>query len=639
MKDGYIRVAAGSVPVAVGDPEQNKQHILACMREADKATVNLLVLPELCVTGYTCGDLFFSETLLDAARRAAEEIIHETMMLYPVVVFGVPLRYRGKLYNCSAVAAGGKLLGVVAKTQLPTYAESDEVRYFSPALGPDEGALIELAGQTVPLGSEFVFYHRLMENYAFGVEICEDAWVVSSPSEHMCAGGATVILNSSASASCIGKAEKRRLHYASLSARLHCAYVCADASPAESTQDIVCSAHHLIAADGCIAAEASPFSQPLLLCCEVDVAHAAYDRRVRNTYPSTEAHRVPFDQDIVTVELRVPVDKTPFFPADASNAKTYAEEALRIQAYGLSRRLAHTHAAKAVIGISGGLDSTLALLVAVRAMDILERPHSDILAITMPGFGTTGRTKSNAAELCGQLGVTLREIGIAAAVRQHFADIGQDENTFDVTYENAQARERTQVLMDVANQVNGLVVGTGDLSELALGWATYNGDHMSMYAVNADVPKTMVRALVRYEAERMANVATVLSDILDTPVSPELLPADAQGKIAQMTENLVGPYELHDFFLYYMLRYGDTPAKIFRMAKAAFADAYDDATILHWLRTFHRRFFTQQFKRSCMPDGPRVLDVSLSPRGDWKMPSDATAALWLRRIDELEEQQ
>ena len=631
MKDGYIRVAAGRVAVAVGDPEHNKGEILARIREADAAGVNLLVLPELCLTGASCGDLFYSETLLEAARCAAEDIVHETEGLYPVVVFGLPLSRRGKLYNCAAVAQGGKLLGVVAKSNLT----SDDLRYFAVAENLGDYPMFELAGYVVRLEAGLVFTHRQMKNYAFGVTLGEDGGPLSAMAR-VCAGGATVVLNASASPEIVGAAEARRTLAAARSADLCCAFVCANADVSESTQDTVCSAHHLIVEAGRVVAEKAPFEDKNLLIAEVDVSHLSYDRRVKGNYPCADALCVVFDQELREHELTMPMQKNPFVPADAARADVRAEEVLQIQSRALARRIEHTFARRAVIGISGGLDSTLALLVAVRAMDILGRPRADVLAITMPGFGTTSRTRSNAVVLCEQLGVSLRQISIAAAVKQHFADIGHAEDVFDVTYENAQARERTQVLMDVANQENGLVIGTGDLSELALGWATYNGDHMSMYAVNADVPKTMVRSLVRYEAERLTDSAAVLLDILDTPVSPELLPADARGNIAQKTEDLVGPYELHDFFLYYLVRYGDTPAKIMRMAKVAFDGDYDDATILRWLRIFHRRFFNQQFKRSCMPDGPRVLDISLSPRGDWHMPSDATSALWLRQIEALE---
>ena len=631
MKDGYIKVAAGSVNVAVADPEHNKQEILARLREADEAGVNLLVLPELCLTGYSCGDLFFSDALLDAARDAADEIVRATKDAYPVVMFGLPVRHGGKLYNCAAVAADGQWLGLVPKTHLPGFGEFGEPRHFAPGSALD-GVVMTPDG--IPLGLGLVFRHRAMASYAFGVEICRDLYAPTQPAVDLCRAGATIVVNSSASDEVVDKAEWRRTHICSCTSRLVCGYVMANAGPTESTQDVVFSAHHVIAQGGSIACESRPFELKTMLIGEIDTARMIHDRlRDNNFDPIEPAMTVWFDQEMRAHELTLPVEKNPFA---GKGPETTAECALQIQSYGLARRLSHTGARCAVIGISGGLDSTLALLVAVRAMDILGRPHSDIETITMPCFGTTDRTKSNAVALCGLLGVKLSEINIAASVRQHFADIGHNENKYDVTYENAQARERTQVLMDVANQKNGLVIGTGDLSELALGWATYNGDHMSMYAVNADIPKTMVRALVRYEAQLADKaLARVLEDILDTPVSPELLPADAQGNIAQKTEDLVGPYELHDFFLYHMMRWGEAPAKIFRLAHAAFAGEYDDKTILHWLRIFHRRFFTQQFKRSCMPDGPKVLPVSLSPRADWRMPSDATARLWLEQIDAL----
>ncbi len=639
MKDGWIKVAAGSVPVRPADPEYNKQQILSRLREADEAGVNLLVLPELCVTGYSCGDLFFSEALLTAALHAAEEIVHATTTLYPVVVFGMPLRHEGKLYNCAVVAAGGKLLGVVPKTHLPAYGLLSEPRYFTSAacLG-DTPRTVELAGCRAPFGAGLVFRHRTLEGYAFGVEICEDAWVPATPAQDMCCAGATIVVNPSASDEIVGKSESRRLLVQSTSARLRCGYVLANASPTESTQDAVFSAHHLIAARGQLLGESRPFEQKPLLICEIDVARVLHDRREINTFVPKEAGgTVWFDQTLRETSLTLPVDPLPFVPSNVDERRERAETILCIQSQGLARRLSHTHAKTAVIGISGGLDSTLALLVAVRAMDLLGRSHKDILAVTMPGFGTTGRTKSNAVSLCEHLGVALREIDIQASVRQHFADIGQPEDCFDVTYENAQARERTQVLMDVANMTGGLVIGTGDLSELALGWATYNGDHMSMYGVNAGLPKTLIRYVVQYEAERLgSSLARVLWDILDTPVSPELLPADAQGNIAQKTEDLVGPYELHDFFLYYMVRAGEAPAKIYRLACLAFEGQYTRDVILHWLRVFCRRFFAQQFKRSCLPDGPAVGSVSFSPRGAWRMPTDAVANLWLTQIDSLE---
>ncbi len=636
MRDGWIRTATGNVEITVADTAKNSERIMARIREAEEAGVNLLVLPELCVTGYTCGDLFFSDALLGGARRAAEEIVKSTSGRYPVVVFGLPLRVRGKLYNCAAVACDGKLLGIVPKTFLPNYGEFYEKRQFSSGAGL-VNMTVPFGDGEVPFGTDLLFAHSELENYVVGVELCEDLWAPAPPSEALCMGGATMIANPSASDELIGKTGYRRLLVTSTSARLICGYVYANAAPSESTQDMVFSAHHLIAENGRILAESLPFEEKSLTVTEIDTAHLAYDRH-RNTTFSTGGNlrRITFRQEIRTLSVSVGIEKNPFVPPADEKLRERAEEILRIQSHGLAKRLEHTHAAGAVIGISGGLDSTLALLVAVRAMDILGRPHKDILAVTMPCFGTTKRTKSNAVKLCEELGTTLRTVDITAAVRCHFADIGQDDKTYDVTFENSQARERTQVLMDIANKENALVIGTGDLSELALGWATYNGDHMSMYGVNASVPKTLVRYIVRYEAGNCPKpLSDVLYDILDTPVSPELLPVDKDGNMTQKTEDLVGPYELHDFFLYHTLRYGSTPGKIYRLANLAFADEYSKDTILHWLRVFTRRFFSQQFKRSCMPDSPKVGSVTLSPRGDWRMPSDASSAVWLEEIDRL----
>ncbi len=640
MKHGFIKAAVGSVDVTVADIGANSEKILSRMKEADEAGANLLLLPELCLTGYTCGDLFFSDALLDGVEPALEEILQKTASLYPVTVLGLPLRYAGKLYNCAAVLHRGKLLGVVPKTALPNYGEFYERRQFSPAktLGGVTHTLT-LAGQSVPFGTDLLFQCEGMPDYCFGVEICEDLWLSSPPSERLAAAGATLICNPSASDEVIGKADYRRLLVLSTSARLLCGYLYGNASPGESTQDMVFSSHHIIAENGSLLAENRPFEEKGLILSEIDVKRLAHERHRTTTFPSCPTMTVlPFAQPMRQTELTRPFAKNPFVPPAEADRKARAEAILSIQSQGLKKRLAHTGAKTAVIGISGGLDSTLALLVTVRAFDLLGKDRREILAVTMPCFGTTKRTRGNAGRLCEELGVTLKEVNITAAVRQHFADIGQSEETLDVTYENSQARERTQVLMDLANLTGGLVIGTGDLSELALGWATYNGDHMSMYGVNTSVPKTLVRYIVRYEADRTGGaLAEVLSDILDTPVSPELLPAKENGEIAQKTEDLVGPYELHDFFLYHMLRFGSSPAKLFRLAKAAYRDDYTDEVILHWLKTFVRRFFSQQFKRSCMPDGPKVGSVTLSPRGDLRMPSDASAALWLKELENLPE--
>ena len=625
MTDGFIKTAAGTIDVQVADVQTNTDTILARVRQADAAGVDLLTLPELCLTGYTCGDLFFSDCLLGAVEPALARILEQTAALSTVFTVGLPLRFGGKLYNCAAVVHAGRLLGVVPKTYLPNYGEFYEQRQFSSAsvLGGNIYDLT-LCGQSVPFGTDLLFACAELPDYTFGVELCEDLWVPCPPSTRLTAGGAAIIANLSASDEVIGKADYRRMLVSATSARLACGYIYCSASPTESTQDMVFSRHHLIAENGTILAENEPFADAELTITEIDVQRLMHER-----------HRV-FHQSLRRTQLTRPIAPNPFVPPYDDQLRARAEAILRIQSQGLKKRIEHTHAKTVVLGISGGLDSTLALLVCVRAFDLCGRSRKQIQCVTMPCFGTTKRTKSNAVKLCDELGVSVQEVNITAAVRQHFADIGHDESVHDVTYENCQARERTQVLMDIANQSGGLVIGTGDLSELALGWATYNGDHMSMYAVNCSVPKTLVRYIVQYEAASSAPaLQAVLLDILDTPVSPELLPADENGQIAQKTEDLVGPYELHDFFLYHTLRFGTRPRKLFRMAKYAYAGKYDDETIRHWLKTFCRRFFQQQFKRSCIPDGPKVGSVTLSPRGDWRMPSDASSRLWLSEAEAL----
>ena len=638
MKDGFIKAAAGTVDVVVADVEYNTQAVLARMREADAAGANVLVLPELCLTGYTCGDLFFSDCLLGAVEPALQAIVEASKALYPVVAVGLPLRFGGKLYNCAAVVHAGRILGVVPKTHIPNYGEFYELRQFASAivLGGRTYELT-LCGQTVPFGAKLLFACEGMPDYTFGVELCEDLWVPCPPSTALCAGGAAMILNLSASDEVIGKAEYRRSLVSSTSARLACGYVYCSASPTESTQDMVFSRHHLIAENGTILAENEPFGDAALTISEIDVQRLAHERHRVTTYDAVpDLQTVLFRQPLRDTALTRHFAPNPFVPPYDEQLRARAEAILRIQSQGLKKRIEHTHAKTVVLGISGGLDSTLALLVCVRAFDLAGRSRKEIQCVTMPCFGTTKRTKSNAVALCQALGVSVQEVNITASVRQHFADIGHDEAVHDVTYENCQARERTQVLMDIANQSGGLVIGTGDLSELALGWATYNGDHMSMYAVNCSVPKTLVRYIVRYEADSSAPaLRDILLDILDTPVSPELLPADENGQIAQKTEDLVGPYELHDFFLYHTLRFGSRPRKLFRMASYAYGGKYSRETILHWLKTFCRRFFQQQFKRSCIPDGPKVGSVTLSPRGDWRMPSDASSRLWLEEAEKL----
>lgn len=635
MRDGFIKVAAGSVAVTVGNPPENAQEIIARIREADEAGVNLLVLPELCITGYTCGDLFYNDLLLESALVALENIRQSTEELDPVVVVGLPLRHQNKLYNCAAVLSQGNILGFVPKTHLPNYAEFYEMRQFTSGAQLNDNEVYILNGEEIPFGTHLLFQHEVLENYCFGVEICEDLWAPTPPSAMLTAAGALVIANPSASNETVCKDDYRRQLISSTSARFLAGYVYCNAGPEESTQDLVFSRHHLIAENGSILAENKPFENNKLLITEIDLQRLAAERHKNNSFENDASGftAVIFSQELRTVALTRHYDRDPFVPADENTLNQRAESILQMQAHGLKKRLEHTWAKCAVIGISGGLDSTLALLVAVRAMKLLGRPSSDILAVTMPCFGTSARTKNNALSLCKELGVELKEVDITAAVKQHFADIGQDAHTYDVTFENSQARERTQVLMDIANQRGGLLVGTGDLSELALGWATYNGDHMSMYGVNASVPKTLVRYIVRYEAERShPALRDTLLDILDTPVSPELLPVNKDGELSQKTEDLVGPYELHDFYLYHFLRFGCKPKKLLRLANYAYGDVYTEDVLIHWLRTFLRRFFNQQFKRSCLPDGPKVGSVSLSPRGDWRMPSDASSEIWLNEL-------
>ena len=638
MKYGFIKVAAASPALRVADCRYNAEQSVAAMQRAAAAGVRLLVLPELGLTGYTCGDLLLQPVLQQGALHALQTLLAVSAGLPMTTVAGLPLEVEGKLYNCAAVLHGRKILGVVPKTNLPNYGEFYEARWFTPA--PAEAKAISLLGQQVPFGTDLLFCCRELPEYKLAVEICEDLWVALPPSTRHAMAGATVIANCSASDETIGKAEYRRELITGQSARLMAGYLYADAGRGESTTDMVFAGHDLIAENGRLLAETALFTNEMIVT-EIDVHRLTAERRRTNTWRAADSAGytiIPFSLPAEVTTLTRLIDPHPFVPADSAERKQRCEAILTMQAEGLRRRLEHIGCPCAVLGISGGLDSTLALLVAVRALDLLGRPRTDMIAVTMPGFGTTHRTRSNAELLCEKLGVTLRTVSIAAAVRQHFKDIGHDESVTDTTYENAQARERTQVLMDIANQENGIVVGTGDLSELALGWATYNGDHMSMYGVNGSIPKTLVRYLVRHAAETCGDeaLAAVLYDILDTPVSPELLPADEGGRIAQKTEDLVGPYELHDFFLYHFIRYGCPPQKLLYLAENAFAERYDRAVLLKWLRTFCRRFFQQQFKRSCLPDGPKVGSVTLSPRGDWRMPSDASAALWLREIDELE---
>ncbi len=628
MKDGFIKVGATCTEVHVANPVANQVFILDQMRNAHEQGVNLLVFPELCITGYSCGDLFYTEGLTEAALAVLKTLTEASAELAPVYVVGLPLRYGYKLFNVAAVLHRGKLLGIVPKTYLANHSGFCESRWF--VSGADlfsENVALSLFGQEVPFGTNLLFAHDELTNFRFGVELCSDLEAVIPPSTDLCSAGALIIVNPSASAEYVDMSAYRRKLVTATSQRLICGYVYACADSSESTTNMVFAAHHLIAENGILLCENPPFGDMSLLVSEIDVNRLAAER-MRNSFytmnPYDDYNVIAFHEPIAPTVLTRPIEPNPFVPVDETELRERIETVLQVQTKALKKRLTHTHSKTAILGISGGLDSALALLVVIRVLDELAKPRTDLVAVTMPCFGTTGRTKGNAVTLCEALGVTLREIDIKESVSLHMRDIGHDPEIHNTTYENAQARMRTQILMNMANDLNGLVVGTGDLSELALGWATYNGDHMSMYGVNASVPKTLVRAIVRYEAERIGGTAgQVLLDIVDTPVSPELLPTDKDGNMTQMTEDVVGPYELHDFFLYYYTRLGFTPAKIFRLAKYAFGDEYDAATIEKWLRTFLRRFTTQQFKRSCMPDGPKVGSVSLSPRGDWNMPSDA----------------
>jgi len=643
MKYGFVKVAAAVPAVKVADVEYNVQQIESLIAQAEGRGVEIMVLPELCVTGYSCQDLFKQQALIDRAEQGVMLLLDFTRKLDIVTVVGLPVVINSLLYNCAAVIQSGQLLGIVPKTYLPNYGEFYEKRWFASAqdLNPTD---IYFAGSPVHVTAEPQLFVTA-DGVKFGAEICEDVWAPIPPSNNLALAGADIILNLSASDELIGKHTYLKSLLAQQSARTISGYVYASCGFGESSQDTVYGGNAMIFENGHLIMEGSRFSfQPQLQVNQIDVEKLRSERRVNTTFINAQRHA--HAKEIVCkavapkdFELLREIDPHPFIPKSENMADS-CEEILNIQVAGLAKRLYHINAQKAVIGISGGLDSTLALLVTVKAFDKLGLDRQGIIGITMPGFGTTDRTHNNAVKLMQTLGVTIREISIAKAVTQHFEDIGHNPKLHDTTYENSQARERTQILMDVANKENAIVVGTGDLSELALGWATYNGDHMSMYGVNAGVPKTLIRHLVRYVSRDMAT--ETLLDIIDTPISPELIPADENGQIKQKTEDLVGPYELHDFFIYYFLRYGFSPSKIFMLAKRAFctpspvegrAALYEEDTIKKWLTVFCRRFFTQQFKRSCMPDGPKVGSVSLSPRGDWRMPSDASYALWLKECE------
>ncbi len=631
MKNGYFRVGACTPKLRVANPKENAEFILEAVQDAVSKGISLLVFPELCITGYTCSDLFLQKKLQDSAIDALLYLVDQTKELPIIFAVGIPLANNNKLYNCAAIITGGQILGFVPKTNLPNYAEFYECRHFSP--GPATGS-ISIRGNVYPFGTDQLFICEEFDQCRFAVEICEDLWVPIPPSSHHAEMGATLILNLSASDETIAKAAYRRSLISSQSARLICGYVYADAGFGESTTDMVFAGHNLIYENGRILSESSLFSSGIIFQ-DIDFELLAQDRIRQSSYQNisedtdrnqyVHTHYSLSLQDTKTVRVCNPY---PFVPSDILERNARCEEIFSIQATGLATRLAHTGITQVVIGMSGGLDSTLAFLVAIRAFTLLHLPFSGIHAITMPGFGTTTRTYSNACKLSSAYNTSFEEISIDKAVMQHFTDIKQDLETYDITYENSQARERTQILMDLANKYCGLVIGTGDLSELALGFATYNGDHMSMYAVNSSVPKTLVRYLVMYAAGISENdIKQVLLDVLDTPVSPELLPHN-NDKISQVTEDFVGPYALHDFFLYYFIRYGFTPEKLYDMAVLSFENEYDAKTIRKWCRLFIKRFFSQQFKRSCLPDGPKVGSVSLSPRGDWRMPSDASSYIW-----------
>ena len=635
MRQGFVKAAAVTPKIKVADTKYNAELILDMMKESARQGAKIVVFPELCLTGYTCQDLFLQERLLQGAKDALMKLVKESASLDAIFFVGLPFEILGKLYNVAAVFSHGEVLGLVPKSYLPNYNEFYEARHF--VSGAELATEVVLPdGSCVPADRDLLFVCEQMPKLRIGVELCEDLWTPNPPSISHALAGASVLVNLSASNELTGKDSYRRELVSGQSARLLAAYIYASAGEGESTQDLVFSGHNIIAENGQILAESKRFGHGILYS-EIDVERLCAQRRRMTTFVTEDQTHteILFSLKIEETKLTRLIDPAPFVPTDRQNREKRCDEILMIQAMGLKKRLEHT-GANAVVGISGGLDSTLALLVTVRAFDLCGRDHKGITAVTMPGFGTTDRTYDNAVKLIQSLGAEFVEVDICQAVNVHFSDIGQDPSVHDVTYENSQARERTQILMDIANKKNALVIGTGDLSELALGWATYNGDHMSMYAVNASVPKTLVRHLVRYYADTCEDkqLSDTLYDVLDTPVSPELLPPEDE-KISQKTEDLVGPYELHDFFLYYMLRQGFSPAKIYRLAKIAFAGTYEAAFILKWLKTFCRRFFAQQFKRSCLPDGPKVGSVAVSPRGDLRMPSDACATLWMEELNTL----
>ena len=632
MKDGFIKVAAATPKIKVADPAYNTEEILKIIDETEKNGASILVFSELTISGFTCGDLFLQQPLLTECKNQLLRIVKATENKSMLVVVGCPIVIKQKLYNCAVVISDGSILGIVPKTHLPNYSEFYELRHFTSGEGLEEDLWFGEEFGYVNVAVNQLFKCKEIPELVVACEICEDLWVPLPPSTYHAMAGATVICNPSASVETTTKESYRRSLVSNQSARLLAAYIYADAGEGESTQDVVYSGHHLICENGSVLAEAKRFTNEIIYA-DIDVQKLAAERRKMTSFPGGQTEdyfEQEFSLEVKENKITRTFPKAPFVPDNQDERDKRCDEILSLQSMGLKKRLEHTNCKHAVVGISGGLDSTLAVLVTARAFDLLDIPRENLICVTMPCFGTTDRTYQNAVSLIKELGATLKEVRIEKAVRQHFADIGHDENNHDVTYENSQARERTQILMDMANQYNGMVIGTGDMSELALGWATYNGDHMSMYAVNCSVPKTLVRYLVLYYAETTDNkkLSEVLMDVLDTPVSPELLPP-VDGVISQKTEDLVGPYELHDFFLYYMLRFGFPKSKLYRMAKLTFDGVYDDETIKKWLDKFYWRFFSQQFKRSCLPDGPKVGSVAVSPRGDLRMPSDASPTAWL----------
>ena len=632
MKDGFIKVSAATPKIKVADPAYNTEEILKIIDETEKNGASILVFSELTISGYTCGDLFLQQPLLTECKNQLLRIVKATENKSMLVVVGCPIVIKQKLYNCAVVISDGSILGIVPKTHLPNYSEFYELRHFTSGEGLEEDLWFGEEFGYVNVAVNQLFKCKEIPELVVACEICEDLWVPLPPSTYHAMAGATVICNPSASVETTTKESYRRSLVSNQSARLLAAYIYADAGEGESTQDVVYSGHHLICENGSVLAEAKRFTNEIIYA-DIDVQKLAAERRKMTSFPGGQTDdyfEQEFSLEVKENKITRTFPKAPFVPDNQDERDKRCDEILSLQSMGLKKRLEHTNCKHAVVGISGGLDSTLAVLVTARAFDLLDIPRENLICVTMPCFGTTDRTYQNAVSLIKELGATLKEVRIEKAVRQHFADIGHDENNHDVTYENSQARERTQILMDMANQYNGMVIGTGDMSELALGWATYNGDHMSMYAVNCSVPKTLVRYLVLYYAETTDNkkLSEVLMDVLDTPVSPELLPP-VDGVISQKTEDLVGPYELHDFFLYYMLRFGFPKSKLYRMAKLTFDGVYDDETIKKWLDKFYWRFFSQQFKRSCLPDGPKVGSVAVAPRGELRMPSDASPTAWL----------